>query len=102
MRNIKPKLNFVLIEVVKKEDTDGLVKTKSGIIIPGKEKTKTTAGFSHSTHKFVVREVGSEVKDLKAGDLVIFSDTYANAITDDDDRLWLLLKEDYVYASYED
>ena len=102
MKNIKPKQDFVLIEVVEKGKDDGMTKTKSGIYLPGKEATKTTAGFSHDSHKFEVVAVGPKVEDVAIGDLVLFSDNFANAIKDDDDRMFVLLKEQYVYATYED
>lgn len=103
MRNLKPKMDNVLIEVVVKDVVDdGMEKTKSGILLPGREQAKTTAGYSHSTHKFVVRAVGPQVVDLKEGDLVIFANNYASAIKDDDDRMLVLLKEEYVTAVYED
>jgi co-chaperonin GroES (HSP10) len=102
MKDIAPKQDFVLIEVVEKGKDDGMTKTKSGLYLLGKEAAKTTAGFGHSTHKFVVRGVGPEVKDIKVDDLVLFSDHYANSIKDDDDRLLVLLKEQYIYATYQD
>lgn len=102
MKNLQPKLDFVLIEVVQKSADDGMEKTKSGLYLPGKEAAKTTAGFSHSTHAFVVRAVGPDVADIAVGDNVLFSDSYANAIKDDEDHLYVLLKEQYIYATYED
>lgn len=102
MKNIKPKMDFVLIEVVEKGEDDGMTKTKSGIYLPGKEATKTTAGFGHDSYKFEVVDVGPDVKNVHVGELVLFSDNYANSIKDDDDRMFVLLKEQYVYASYED
>lgn len=102
MKNIKPKQDLVLIEVVEKSKDDGMTKTKSGLYLPGKEASKTTAGYSHDTHKFVVREIGPEVKSISVDELVLFSDRFANAIKDDDDRTLVLLKEEYVFASYEE
>ena len=102
MKNIQPKLDFVLIEVVEKGKDDGMTKTKSGLYLPGKEATKTTAGFGHDAYKFEVVAVGPDVKGVQVGELVLFSDNYANSIKDDDDRMFVLLKELYVYATYED
>ena len=102
MKNLKPKLDNVLIEVVQKAPDDGMEKTKGGILLPGREQAKTTAGYSHNSHKFVVCAVGPDVKDVQVGDLVLFGDSYANAIKDSDDRMFVLLREQYVYATYED
>lgn len=102
MKEIKPKQDYVLIQVVEKGHDDGMTKTKSGIYLPGKEAAKTTAGFSHDTHKFEVIGVGPNVQDISNGDLVLFLDHQASSIKDDDDRLLVLVKEQFIFAAYED
>lgn len=101
MKNFKPKQDFVLVEVVKKSEDDGMAKTKSGILLLNQEEQAKNAGFSIKSYAFEVKDIGPDVVGIQVGDLVLFSDHYANRIDDDEGRIFVLIKEQFIYASYE-
>ena len=82
---IKPLGKRVLIEQVEQEEV-----TKSGIVLPGTaSKEKPITGE--------VLAVGKEVKDVKAGDKVIFEKYSGTEVKDGDDS-FLILDIDNVLA----
>ena len=82
---IKPLWKRVLIKQVEQEEV-----TKSGIVLPGTaSKEKPITGE--------VLAVGKEVKDVKAGDKVIFEKYSGTEVKDGDDS-FLILDIDNVLA----
>ena len=82
---IKPLGKRVLIKQVEQEEV-----TKSGIVLPGTaSKEKPITGE--------VLAVGKEVKDVKAGDKVIF-EKYSGTEVKDGDNSFLILDIDNVLA----
>lgn len=100
MRNFKPKKDYVLIRLEKKDG--GMRKTKSGIVLPDMGESSPSKTASPSTHNFIVDAIGPEVKDLKIGDFVIFNEYDLKGVRDDDDNHYGICKEDSVFATYED
>lgn len=99
MRNFKPKKDYVLIKLEKK---DGERKTKSGIILPDMEERSSSNTASPSTHNFVVDEIGPDVKGVSVGDYVIFNEYDLKGIKDDADNHYGICKEESIFATYED
>lgn len=99
MRNFKPKKDYVLIKLEKKED--GLRKTKSGIYLPDTT-DNTSKAASPASHNFIVEAVGPDVKSIAVGDFVIFNEYDLKGIRDDDDNHYGICKESSIFATYED
>jgi len=73
--------------VVVKFSSEELEKTPGGIYVPDVAKEKPQKG--------TVMEVGSEVKEVKAGDTVLF-DKYAGSKIKIDDVEYLIIKEEEI------
>lgn len=99
MRNFKPRGNYVLIRLEKKEG--GLKKTKGGIYLPDTAET-TSNTASPSTHNFIVDAIGPDVKSIKVDDYVIFNEYDLKGIKDDDGNHYGICKEESIFATYED
>lgn len=98
MRNFKPKHNYVLIKLEKKDD--GPKRTKSGIYLPNDKEEKSSVA-SPSSHNFIVEAVGPDVKTVKVGEYVIFNEYDLKGIKDDDDNHYGICKEESIFATYE-
>ncbi len=99
MRNFKPKADYVLIRLEKKEE--GMRKTKSGLYLPESEDSKSNSA-SPSTHNFVVEAVGPDVKNVEVGSYVVFNDYDLKGIKDDDNNHYGICKESSIFATYDD
>lgn len=78
--------------VVVKYSSEELEKTPGGIYVPDVAKEKPQKG--------VVIEVGSEVKEVKVGDTVLF-DKYAGSKIKVDDIEYLIIKEEEILGIIE-
>lgn len=78
--------------VVVKYSSEELEKTPGGIYVPDVAKEKPQKG--------VVIEVGSEVKEVKVGDTVLF-DKYAGSKIKIDDVEYLIIKEEEILGIIE-
>ncbi|GAB6183271.1 co-chaperone GroES [Thermodesulfovibrio hydrogeniphilus] len=78
--------------VVVKYSSEELEKTPGGIYVPDVAKEKPQKG--------VVIEVGSEVKEVKVGDTVLF-DKYAGSKIKVDDVEYLIIKEEEILGIVE-
>lgn len=78
--------------VVVKYSSDELEKTPGGIYVPDVAKEKPQKG--------TVIEVGSEVKEVKVGDTVLF-DKYAGSKIKIDDVEYLIIKEEEILGIVE-
>lgn len=102
MKNFKPKGNNVLIELIPRKKESDFKKTKSGLLMVGNEEQSYSGTYSHKDYVFRVLDIGPDVADINIGDNVMFSGHYANSVKDDDDQLFVLVSEEYIYATYED
>lgn len=98
MKNFKPKGNYVLIKLVKKEDTDK--KTKSGIFLLNDDNKKDEV--SPHKYNFIVDAIGPDVKSVNVGEYVIFNEYDLKGIQDSNDVHYGICKEESILATYED
>jgi co-chaperonin GroES (HSP10) len=94
-----PKKNYVLIHFVKKE---GEKKSKGGIYLPFQENGgQSQKEANPDNFDFVVEAIGSEVKDVKVGDYVVFNEYDMKGLQDKNDEIFALTKEESIMATYE-
>lgn len=85
---LKPLKDRVVVSYTEESE-----KTAGGLYVPDSAKEKPQTGK--------VEAVGSEVKDLKAGDTVLF-DKYSGSKVNVDDQDQLVIKEEDILAIVED
>lgn len=82
--NVKPLKDRLFVRYSEEEE-----RTAGGLYIPDSAKEKPQRG--------IVEEIGSEVKDIKANDKILF-DKYSGSKITIDDVEYLIIKEDDVLA----